>query len=177
MKWWPVAVPGQTARSAAYPSAADCRTYPQIGRVHPLSHVLVPRLSELAILVVARHWDCQFEWSIHAPIALKSGLGAATVEAIANRRRPTGLRDDEGIVYDYATELLQRHQVADELYATATRLFWHGWHRRAHIAARLLQHACPVIEFAPGVHAGGSAERAAAAAEDLGQVFARNDSR
>ena len=84
---------------------------------------LVPRLSELAILVVARHWDCQFEWSIHAPIALKSGLGAATVEAIANRRRPTGLRDDEGIVYDYATELLQRHQVADELYATATRLF------------------------------------------------------
>jgi 4-carboxymuconolactone decarboxylase len=84
---------------------------------------LVPRLSELAILVVARHWDCKFEWSIHAPIALNGGVGAATVEAIANRQRPPGLRDDEGIVYDYATDLLQRHQVADELYATATRLF------------------------------------------------------
>ena len=84
---------------------------------------LAPRLSELAILIVARHWDCKFEWSIHMPIALKSGIGAAAIEAIAHRQRPTGLREDEGVVHDFATESLQRHEVADELYATATRLF------------------------------------------------------
>ena len=28
---------------------------------------LEPRLSELAILAVARHWSCQYEWHWHAP--------------------------------------------------------------------------------------------------------------
>jgi 4-carboxymuconolactone decarboxylase len=83
---------------------------------------LAPRLSELAILIVARHWDCRFEWYVHAPIALKSGVDAATVEAIANGQRPSRLHDDAVIVYDYATSVLQRHAVEDELYVTATRL-------------------------------------------------------
>ena len=84
---------------------------------------LEPRLTELAILVVARHWDCRFEWSIHMPIALKSGIGTAAIDAIAHRQRPTGLREDEGVVHDFAIDALQRHAVADERYATATRLF------------------------------------------------------
>jgi 4-carboxymuconolactone decarboxylase len=84
---------------------------------------LGPRLSEFAILIVARYWDCRFEWGVHAPIALQSGVGAAAVEAIALGQRPTGLRDDESIVYDYAISSLQKHEVEDELYARATRQF------------------------------------------------------
>jgi 4-carboxymuconolactone decarboxylase len=84
---------------------------------------LAPRLSELAILIVARHWDCRFEWYVHAPIALKSGVDAATVEAIAQGQRPTSLPNDANIVYDYATSVLQQHAVEDALYLAATRLF------------------------------------------------------
>src|SRR5689334_3456570 len=40
---------------------------------------LPPRLSELAILVVARHWDSDFEWHQHARIALQKEVPAATV--------------------------------------------------------------------------------------------------
>ena len=37
------------------------------------------RLSELAILVVARHWDQQVEWAIHAPIAQREGIAPETI--------------------------------------------------------------------------------------------------
>ena len=36
------------------------------------------RLSELAILVTARHWSQQVEWAIHAPIAQRAGISAQT---------------------------------------------------------------------------------------------------
>ena len=35
---------------------------------------LEPRLRELAILVTAREFDSQFEWTAHEPVALKEGL-------------------------------------------------------------------------------------------------------
>ena len=33
------------------------------------------RLSELAILVTARAWDCQLEWTLHEPFATEAGQG------------------------------------------------------------------------------------------------------
>ena len=35
---------------------------------------LPPRLSELAILVVARFWGSEFEWCVHKKIALDAGI-------------------------------------------------------------------------------------------------------
>jgi len=32
------------------------------------------RLNELAILLVGRHWNSQFEWALHVPAAKKAGL-------------------------------------------------------------------------------------------------------
>ena len=32
------------------------------------------RLTELAILITARHWTQQYEWNAHAPAALKAGV-------------------------------------------------------------------------------------------------------
>jgi len=84
---------------------------------------LVPRLSEFAILIVARHWDCSLEWYIHAPIAMQNGVDAAVVESIDRGQRPVGLSNDESVVYDYATSSLEKHEVSDELYARAARLF------------------------------------------------------
>lgn len=77
---------------------------------------LPPRLSELAILVVARYWTAQFEWIAHKAEALKAGLGAGVIEDIANRRTPRFENPDERLVYEFSVSLNQKHEVSDELY-------------------------------------------------------------
>ena len=47
------------------------------------------RLNELAILLVARHWNSQFEWVLHVPAARKAGLASATIPRSIGRFRPT----------------------------------------------------------------------------------------
>ena len=44
---------------------------------------LEPRLSEFAILIVAREWTQDLEWQVHQPIALKAGLEGVTAELTA----------------------------------------------------------------------------------------------
>ena len=46
------------------------------------------RLSELAILLVARAWSQPVEWAIHAPIAAREGITPETIAAIGAGRRP-----------------------------------------------------------------------------------------
>src|SRR5450759_410111 len=48
-------------------------------------------LSELAILVTAREWTQDYEWYVHHPLALKSGIKKEIADAIADGRRPQGL--------------------------------------------------------------------------------------
>ena len=81
------------------------------------------RLSELAILLVARHWSQQVEWAIHAPIAQREGIAAGTVAAIAEDRRPPALPREEAAVYDFATELLRDQHVSEESWQRALVLF------------------------------------------------------
>ena len=81
------------------------------------------RLSELAILVTARQWDQQVEWAIHAPLAAQNGIAPAVIEAIAERRMPEALLDDEQAVHDFCIELQQSKRVSDGTYARALALF------------------------------------------------------
>lgn len=80
------------------------------------------RLSELAILVTARHWDQQVEWSIHAPAAAQAGIDAAAIDAIARDQRPPALTPDEEAVYDFSLELHRDKRVSDASYARALAL-------------------------------------------------------
>ncbi len=81
---------------------------------------LDPRLSELLILSVARHWSAQVEWRIHKPIALEAGLDGAIVDAIEARTRPIFDQDAEAeTVYNLATEIQANGRVRDATYAEA----------------------------------------------------------
>lgn len=80
-------------------------------------------LSELAILVVAREWSQDLEWHIHKPIALKAGLRPELVDAIADGRRPTGMSDDESMIYDFLIELNHTKRVSDVTYARVEKRF------------------------------------------------------
>ena len=66
---------------------------------------LSPRLSEFAILVTAAQWQQQFEWDIHALIALKAGIPQAVMDAIWAGITPAKLDADLRVLYDLCTEL------------------------------------------------------------------------
>jgi len=80
-------------------------------------------LSELAILLTAREWTQDYEWSVHYPIALKAGIRQEIADAIAEGRRPATLSADEAIVYDYALELLKNKQVSNFTFERAKTRF------------------------------------------------------
>ena len=81
------------------------------------------KLNELAILVIARQWRSQIEWFAHAPIAAKEGLSANIIAELKANQRPSGMAEDEALVYDFVTELTDTHKVSDETYARAKALF------------------------------------------------------
>lgn len=81
------------------------------------------RLTELVILLTARHWTQQYEWNAHQPAALKAGLKPEIVTAIAEARRPDRMADDEAALYDLVTEVLHNQAVSDPTYARALAKF------------------------------------------------------
>jgi 4-carboxymuconolactone decarboxylase len=84
---------------------------------------LPPRLSELLILMTARHWTQQHQWSGHKPLAVKAGLNQQVIAAIAEGRRPTRMADDEIALYDLCAELLNTRTVSDPVYGRALSKF------------------------------------------------------
>lgn len=84
---------------------------------------LEPRLSELAVLITARHWSQDFEWYHHRPIAEKAGLRPAICDALAEARRPSQMAEDEAGVYDFLDELIRTRTVSDSTWERAAKLF------------------------------------------------------
>jgi 4-carboxymuconolactone decarboxylase len=74
---------------------------------------------ELAILVTARCWSCQFEWVAHAPLALAAGISADQLDAVADGRRPSSLAPTAAAVHDFVAELSRNGRVGDATYAAA----------------------------------------------------------
>ena len=85
------------------------------------------RLNEFAILITARQWGAQVEWIAHHPLALKAGLDPAVAADLAQGKRPTGMKDDEEIVYQFCTELHETKAVSDPTFKAAVDKF--GEHR------------------------------------------------
>lgn len=84
---------------------------------------LEPRVRELAICVAARHVGNQFEWHLHAPVAVQAGVDAQAIEALRQGARPAALEGADSVTYDFATELLHTHGCSDPTYARAVQAF------------------------------------------------------
>jgi 4-carboxymuconolactone decarboxylase len=95
----------------------------RVGEYLRFKSAIGTKLSELVILITARQWTQQVEWAIHEPIAIKSGIKAEVVRAIADGRYPAGMSEDEQIVYDFCTELHVNKSVADATYERALKRF------------------------------------------------------
>jgi len=77
----------------------------------------------MVILMTAREWTQEFEWSHHYTYALEAGLAPAIIAAIADGRRPQAMAEDEAAAYDFAGELQRRKSVSDETFAKARTAF------------------------------------------------------
>lgn len=78
------------------------------------------RLSEIAILVCARHWTAHFEWYAHKRLGLEAGVKPEIISAIAVRKAPDFAGDAKGqIVHDVSKALMEQHRLAQDLYDKA----------------------------------------------------------
>ena len=91
---------------------------------HTRFHSSLPlALNELAILLVARQWTCQFVWWAHARIAADAGLPPAAIDAVALGVAPEALADDAAAVYAFCHTLLHQRQVSDAQHAAVVARF------------------------------------------------------
>jgi len=95
----------------------------RVGEYVRFKSSLPGRLNELAILIVARYWTAQYEWYAHRKLSIEAGLDPKIADAIAGRKRPAGMKEDEAAVYDFCTELHEKKSVGDAAYASAQKLF------------------------------------------------------
>lgn len=80
---------------------------------------LDPDCRELAILLVARHRRCDFEWFAHAPIAHQAGLPAEDVESLRLGAAPVLGRPALVVTYDVTSDLLATGAIGDLTFAQA----------------------------------------------------------
>jgi len=101
------------------PELAD--KWQQLGELLRYRTSLPAELSELAILVTARHCLCELEWHIHEQIAGEAGLAHSVIEDVRAGQRPLTADADALIIYDYADELNRCNTVSDETYQRALK--------------------------------------------------------
>src|ERR1700676_2107909 len=94
----------------------------RLGGVLRFDTIFPAKLSEIAILVTARHWTSHYEWYAHKRLALKGGMDPKIIEDIRDRRTPH-FDDPKGeMIYDVAKSLHEAHGLTNTLYQEAVEL-------------------------------------------------------
>jgi len=114
------AVRGPFAAWLRLPSVANAAN--QLGNSIRLHGKLDRRLFELAILIVARHWNAQYEWFVHEEDARAAGLSEDVISAIRERQIPATAKQDESLVYGLVTELQDTKTISQRTYDKALAL-------------------------------------------------------
>ena len=87
-------------------------------------HSSLPRkLNEMAIIMTARYWTAQYEWSAHRKLAAEAGLSESTIQAIAKGKRPGSMDAEEAALYNFGSELLNTKQISDPVFKAAVDKF------------------------------------------------------
>ena len=94
----------------------------RLGAVLRFDTIFPAKLSEIAILVTARHFSSHYEWYAHKRLALKGGMDAEIIEAIRDRRTPPFDDPKAKTIYDVAKSLHETHVLPKPLYDHATEL-------------------------------------------------------
>lgn len=76
---------------------------------------------EVAVLTVARAWNIDFEFQVHAMVAKMQGVPEEAIGQIARGETPRFERDDLQAAYDVARELVFQRRVTDATFAAAQK--------------------------------------------------------
>jgi len=91
----------------------------RLGETVRFNTMFPAELSEIAILVTARHFTSHYEWFAHKRLALKAGMDPKIIDAIRDRRTPL-FDDPKGqMIYDVAKSLHEGHGLSKPLYDQA----------------------------------------------------------
>jgi 4-carboxymuconolactone decarboxylase len=94
----------------------------RLGGVLRFDTIFPAKLSEIAILVTARHWTSHYEWYAHKRLALKGGMDPKIIEDIRDRRTPS-FNDPKGrMIYDVARSLHEARGLTRTLYDEAVKV-------------------------------------------------------
>ncbi len=94
----------------------------RLGEVLRFDTIFPPKLSEIAILVTARHWTAHYEWYAHKRLALKGGMDPKIIDDIRDRRTPVFDDPTGQMIYDVAKALHEGHGVPKPLYDAAVEV-------------------------------------------------------
>ena len=76
-----------------------------------------PRYFQLAVLIIAREIDQQYEWSAHEPAGLRQGLEQSVIDVVKHDRSVAGLSDKDATLITFGRTLYREHKVSSELWA------------------------------------------------------------
>jgi hypothetical protein len=75
-----------------------------------------PRYFQLAVLIMAREIDQQFEWSAHEPAGLRQGLEQSVIDVVKHDKDVAGLADKDATLITFGRTLYREHHVSSELW-------------------------------------------------------------
>jgi hypothetical protein len=91
------------------------------------------RYFQLAVLIMAREIDQQYEWSAHEPAGLRQGLQQSVIDVVKYDRDVAGLSDKDATLITFGRALLREHKVSSELWEEMMRHF--GRQHTVHLMA------------------------------------------
>jgi hypothetical protein len=75
-----------------------------------------PRYFQLAVLIMARELDQQYEWSFHEPAGRRQGLEQNVIDVVKYNRDTAGLSDKDATLITFGRTLFREHKVSNELW-------------------------------------------------------------
>lgn len=114
-----LAVPGPTQFSMYSPGSRDLGI--PSGEDSPVG----ARNFQLAVLIVAREIDQEYEWSSHAVMGLRQGLEQSVIDVVKYDRDVSGLDEQDATLITFGRTLLRENAVSSELWAKMVAQFGH----------------------------------------------------
>ena len=75
-----------------------------------------PRYFQLAVLIIAREIDQQYEWSAHEPAGLRQGLEQSVIDVVKHNKDVAGLTDKDATLITFGRTLYREHRVSSDLW-------------------------------------------------------------
>jgi alkylhydroperoxidase family enzyme len=97
------------------------RSFLRLGNAILFKGAVPPNFRELAILRVGNIYQAKYEFTKHAPLALKTGIKQEQIDALSDWEKSGKFNEQERAILRYADEVTKNIQVKDETFAAVRK--------------------------------------------------------